>query len=407
MKRIIIIAISIGFSTAAMFAGIDKNEIINQAKKATATADSLYNAGNSKKAITVMENFLSYFYSLPEELQKSMQYIPAWRNFYLARYHASENNKDKSLDCFTKAMKLGLTNDKNAYLSARYDKIFDIIRNEPQFCEYYEIMDDKFSFRSILRRCGEYAPDSLNFYVKYASPDDSSLVKLRNRFNLDSVAGNGDELSKIKNLLHFVHELIRHDGSSEWEVKNPENTIEFVELCRQHNIGANCRKLAILLNECYLSMGIKSRYITCMPKTYISDCHVINSVWSNQLGKWIWADPTYDAFIMDENDNLLSIAEVRERIRTKQPLKINDYANWNHKFPATKSQYIDFYMAKNLYFIETCTYYGADMETGNTHPNKYITLAPSGYETDSEVKFSDPSRIHCTTSDLRFWESPK
>ena len=50
--------------------------------------------------------------------------------------------------------------------------------------------------------------------------------------------------------------------------------------------GVNCRHLAIAFNEMYLSMGIKSRYVTCMPKDpNDNDCHVINSVYSQQLNK--------------------------------------------------------------------------------------------------------------------------
>ena len=47
-------------------------------------------------------------------------------------------------------------------------------------------------------------------------------------FNLDS-AGSGDELSKIRNLMHWVHNAVRHDGSS----SNPtsRNAIDLIEVC--------------------------------------------------------------------------------------------------------------------------------------------------------------------------------
>ena len=41
-----------------------------------------------------------------------------------------------------------------------------------------------------------------------------NLRMVREYFKLDSVAGQGDELSKIINLLHFVHDNIRHDGNN-------------------------------------------------------------------------------------------------------------------------------------------------------------------------------------------------
>ena len=407
MKKYILSAIIILCAVSTLSADSNKNLIINNAKRATALSDSLYRAGNIQAAIDNLEDFLTEFAKQPADIQESMSYIPGWRNLYLSKYYAETGDKEKALDRFCKAMDLGLVNDRNVYTKWLDLAIYDIIREEPRFQHYATMAFEKFDFRMILKRCGEYATDTIKVAFQYDEPSDTALVVLRKHFNLDSVAGNGDELSKIKNLLSFVHNLIPHDGSTPWAVKYPESTIEMTELCKQHNIGATCRQLAILLNECYLSMGIKSRFVTCMPKTYISDCHVINSVWSNQLGKWIWVDPTYDAFVMDENNNLLSIDEVRQRIRNSQPLKINDYANWNHKYNLTKETYLDYYMAENLYFIEVSTYYGANMETGNNHPFEHITLAPTGFESDTEVKLPENQDFYFTTDNVSFWQSPK
>lgn len=44
------------------------------------------------------------------------------------------------------------------------------------------------------------------------NPNDSNLVQLRKHFNLDSIAGSGDEISKIKNLLYWVHNIVPHDA---------------------------------------------------------------------------------------------------------------------------------------------------------------------------------------------------
>jgi len=59
------------------------------------------------------------------------------------------------------------------------------------------------------------------------------------------------------------------------------------------------------------------------------DCHTINLVYSNELDKWIWIDANYQTYIMDENDNLLSIEEVRQRIINHKPLKLCDEYDLN------------------------------------------------------------------------------
>lgn len=59
-----------------------------------------------------------------------------------------------------------------------------------------------------------------------------------------------------------------------------------MELCRREGRGINCRMMAQLLNECYLAMGFRSRFVTCMPRVMVYDCHVINAVCAESLSKW-------------------------------------------------------------------------------------------------------------------------
>lgn len=196
----------------------------------------------------------------------------------------------------------------------------------------------------------------------YSLPDDPYLEKTRKELKLDSIAGNGTELSQIFNLLHWIHTTIRHDGNS----INPDskNAIDIIKICKAENRGVNCRMMAIALNECYLSMGIKSKYITCMPReTIFDDCHVINMVFSKELDKWIWIDPTFEAYVKDENGNLLGIQEVRERLIKGQELILNPDANWNGNSAQTKEYYLDQYMAKNLYRMQVPANNGYNIET--------------------------------------------
>lgn len=210
----------------------------------------------------------------------------------------------------------------------------------------------------------------------YQSIENPNLVKIRKDLKLDSIAGTGNEISKILNLLHWVHNTIRHDGAS----SNPtsRNAIDLIKVCKTENRGLNCRMMATILNECYLSLGIKSRYITCMPKeTQFDDCHVINMVYSNELKKWIWIDPTFNAYVMNEKGELLSIAEVRERLIKGKTLILNPEANWNNQASQTKKEYLETYMAKNLYRLQTPLVSEYDSETWkNVKEITYVELLP-------------------------------
>ena len=185
----------------------------------------------------------------------------------------------------------------------------------------------------------------------YQSMNDTNLVVLRKRYKLDSIAGMGNETLKIINLMHWVHNLIPHDGQH--ENTTVKNALSMIPECSRDKRGLNCRGLAIVLNECYLAMGFKSRYVTCMPKDSVfEDCHVINMVYSNMLNKWIWMDPTNNAYVMNENGELLSIEEVRANLIGDKPLILNPDANWNNSSSITKAWYLYSYMAKNLYRME-------------------------------------------------------
>jgi len=248
----------------------------------------------------------------------------------------------------------------------------------------------------------------------YQSMENPNLVRIRKDLKLDSVAGKGNELSKVFNLMHWVHNLIRHDGNSD----NPtlKNAIELIKVCREQNRGVNCRMMATVLNECYLAMGITSRYITCMPKeTNFDDCHVINMVYSKDLSKWIWIDPTFDAYVMDEKGNLLGIQEVRERLVKGMPLVLNADANWNRTALQSKEYYLQTYMAKNLYRLETPVMSQYDTETWTSGKEvSYVELLPldaivqEPHKRESTNQKTGVKFINYKTNnpDL-FWTTPK
>jgi len=240
-----------------------------------------------------------------------------------------------------------------------------------------------------LKKAGAYNYSDNRFIptFTYQSKEHPNLVKVRKELNLDSIAGQGTELSQIFNLMHWVHNLVRHDGSS----NNPtlQNAIDLIKVCKAENRGVNCRMLATILNECYLAMGIKSRHITCMPReSKFDDCHVINMVYSNDLNKWIWIDPTFDAYVMNEKGNLLGIQEVRERLVKGLPLVLNADANWNRLNLQTKEEYLEKYMAKNLYRLQTPLASEYDGETAVRGKNvTYVELLPlDGIEQTPQLK---------------------
>lgn len=286
------------------------------------------------------------------------------------------------------------------YKHALIDTDLDPLRENRNFKAWLDKIKD-YDFTVTLQNAAPYnnaeAVDSLTFV--YAAPDSGRLPELRAKLKLDSVAGNGDELSKIKNLTTFVHNYIQHNGSK--GNPSPANGLAYADSCANGRGTLNCRGMAMLLNECLLSMGIPSRYITCYPKVMENDCHVINAVWSSQLGKWIWMDPSFNAWVTDENGNLLGLGEVRERLISGAPLVVNPEAN-HYNSDVDKEWYLDYYMTKNLYAMEANCYNGFGSEDNNLHPynkRKYVVLVPEGFKPDYTKTFR-------TSNSDWFWQTP-
>jgi len=248
-----------------------------------------------------------------------------------------------------------------------------------------------------------YSDNRLVPTFTYQPKENANLVRIRQELRLDSIAGEGNEISKILNLMHWVHNTVRHDGDS----KNPKfkNAIDIINLCRTEKRGVNCRMMATILNECYLSLGLKSRFVFCMPKeTIYDDSHVINMVYSHDLKKWIWIDPTFDAYVMDEKGELLGIGEVRERLIKGKTLILNPEANWNRKESQTREYYLENYMANNLYRLECPVSSEYDSETYKEGKTVYyLELLPL----DGLVQNSNSNTHYITNNPGSFWSKPE
>lgn len=83
---------------------------------------------------------------------------------------------------------------------------------------------------------------------------------------------------------------------------------------------------------------------------------------------------------MNEKGELLSIEEVRDRLVSDKPLILNPDANWNNQSAQTKENYLENYMAKNLYILECHASSEYNMETSSEGKTfNYIRLLPLDY----------------------------
>jgi len=367
--------------------------------------DIAYDNKDVKTYNSLLSEYLVLHENLPANEKKERSYELSNIYYNLSCIYSLLDNKISAINSLKNAMDAGYNN----YGHVQLDTDLDNIRKEKEFIVLNNKLKLTGDYLFILKRANKYNLSDSRPLPKfnYQSSDNPNLMALRKGFNLDSIVGQGNDVLKILNLLQWVHNLIPHDGNHD----NPEvkNALSMINVCKKDDRGLNCRGLALVLNECYLAMGIKSRIVTCYPKDILKidpDCHVINSVYSESLKKWLWIDPTFNAFVMNENGEMLSIEEVRERLINDKILILNPNANWNNKQTQTKEGYLKNYMAKNLYMLESPATSEYNMETHREGKTiSYIKLLPLDYDNQKPDKVESDGKItvYKTNNPKVFW----
>jgi hypothetical protein len=373
-----------------------------------------YEARDGETGIKLMTEFTAKYNQLsPDDKRMYKGFIT--NNYYnLSCLYSIINNKPKAFEYLDSAVNNGYMN----YSHLMEDTDFANIKNEQEFKQVAQSLRKMADYKYILQKAEKFNPDDKRVVpaFTYQLAKDANLVAIRKNFKLDSVAGNGDETSKAENILKWVHNTVQHDGQHESGIQLI-NANEIISKATSKKIGVSCGELATTLNECYLAMGWKSRKVYCFPKDSLNidyDSHVINVVYLPSLKKWVWMDPTNNAYVMDENKNLLGIAEVRERLVTNKPLFINDDANWNNRQKITKDFYLDYYMTKNLYRVYSPQRNEYNYETRDKNKTiTYISLLPLEYFKQSPDKSEDTNKNtnftierYRTNNADAFWKIP-
>ena len=395
MKTIIFILLTAVCSMTVMAqTEISPEKFMEQKPLLSAQFNEYAGKGDYQAAVKSANELIALFSQLSKVNQKRYNSLLSLSDLYygLACCLSMLNKMEEAIDAFEEAVKYGFSN----YNHANIAKHFDNIRNNQRFIALMESISEN-DYISILRQAGKFQSADTTGLPRftYEASTSNNLRNVRGFFKLDSIAGDGDEISKILNLMKWVQTNIHHDGRN-----NDLYEFTSIDIYNYHKStgkGVNCRHLAIVLNEMYLAMGFKSRWVSCHSKEESNTYHVINSVYSTTLKKWLWMDPTMNAYLKDENGNLLNIEEVRERLIDNRPLVLNDDAKLIYQNKQTKEGYINSWMSKYLYWFY-CPIDNRFNPESNTNQT-YISLCPLGYKPSSSNV-----RMVVTHDAAYFWE---
>lgn len=221
-------------------------------------------------------------------------------------------------------------------------------------------------------------------------PTDTGLTALRLKYNLDRVAGDGSDVSRALNLLRWVHKIVRHDGAS--YNPRPANALNLIQVCADSNRGVNCRMMATILNEACLSVGLRSKHVTCLPADKNdTECHVVNAVWSDSLNKWVLFDPTFLGYFTNTAGVLQSPEEIRTSYLAGDSLVVSPELDYNGS-PRNPAEYRA-YLAKNIFRFLTPleSAFNYESQPGDV---VFIYLNPTGYDADKVAHADSTTRGH-------------
>lgn len=231
------------------------------------------------------------------------------------------------------------------------DEVFNFIILVNGKDSAYTQIKYKKSNLEVLKEAWEYNFNDKSILNKYSYnlPDSPDLLTLKKQFKLDSIAGKGNELSKILNLLLWVNHSFIYDGTKESPAF--ESISELMTKCKNGEGTLHCGAMAWVLSACYLSMGLKAKQVVCFPKDSTDfECHSTIAVYSQELKKWLFVDPSNCAYAMNNNNEIMSFEELREAMVNEKTIKLNKEANRNGN-QLLPFDYLD-YLSKNFYAFQ-------------------------------------------------------
>jgi hypothetical protein len=249
-------------------------------------------------------------------------------------------------------------------------------------------------YRALLRKYSRFDSSVPDQPLAFDDSRDAESEELRQLFPLDSIAGPGSDLSRMRRLLVWVHHRFRWDGNKE----NPRCATvgRMMDSCMTAGLTLNCGGLAASYAAACRSVGIPARQIVCLPFDRADhDCHSVTIVYSDSLRRWVYMDPTFNAWWTDRAGNLLGLEQSRVLLAAGDTVLVNPGADLNGS-PRDPLAHLA-YMSKNLFCFKTWL---ADRTPIYLNPAGYdsIAAAPGPRELDAGSRTTDNPAV--------FWAGP-
>lgn len=191
-------------------------------RKFLASTDSLntllsdaYTGKDYPTAEALCQKIIDLYDAHATQLVEGYAYFKYSSYYNMASTQAIQGKKQEAANNLLKALDSGKI--EVSYNRITNDEDLKDILDAPELQPALKRLKETTDYLYILQNAPEYtrtqSVDSLPQIV-YAQADDPDLKRVRDYFQLDSVAVPGNELVTIKRILTYIHDKIRHDGQN-------------------------------------------------------------------------------------------------------------------------------------------------------------------------------------------------
>ena len=192
---------------------------------------------------------------------------------------------------------------------------------------------------------------------------------------------NKHDFSTVLELLRQLCIKIHHDGVNYAHCKE-HGTVAQIRHALSQNSFTNCRGVAIIFSGILRAYGFRSSYVTCFP--YNKDdkeCHVVCEVYIEELNKFIFIDPSNQAYFI-RSDKVLNLLELRECIQNNEDITYYQDASHNGE-PFDLIGYLGYFSKNIFYFVKSIK----NSEEKEAAADNSICFVPIEYQEIVKNKF--------------------
>ena len=276
-----------------------------------------------------------------------------------------------------------------------------IFKHKPQnhSTEKQAILNHYIHFCGSLCMLNNYSRDDKEVQIQYAKPEQ--LTKIAELYHLKDIIDNTSTFTKCLSLMNYQTKHMLHNGYYDNHIK--DGILAVLEYAWDSNRekSVNCLWLAKVLRTFMQSQGIKARLVGMYPLTpYEQENHIVVEAWLEEEQKWVMFDPTSNTYVLDEQNTLLNLAEIRTALGAQKPISFSPTTAYNHK-PRDLNT-LKAYYAKNCFLFTFM-----DNQTGKEQPQEHnIIIAPDGFDYEKYASIRKFYTIQTIYKPLSFMSKP-